>query len=167
MRRQPKSRFRLLGFWCALTAGPLVAAEAEVSFQNEIEPILRRHCAECHGPDEQESGFRLDRLASMLSGGESGEPAIVPGDPMSSYLIKLIRQEVPGKEMPPEDPLAEDQIRLIEEWIAAGAKTPERYGPVKAEADLSHWAFKPIDRVDARGLDDFIRRKMNDKDLRL
>ena len=167
MNRQLTNRFHVLACCCALAANNLPSRGAEVRFESDIEPILKQHCVGCHGSDEQESRFRLDRLANMLSGGNSGEPAIVPGDPKSSYLVKLIRHKEPGKEMPPDDPLSEDQIGLIEKWIATGAKTPKRYGPAKAEADLSHWAFQPIARVAAIGPDDFIRRKLNDRGLQL
>jgi len=167
MNRQPKTRFHVLTFRCALAVGHLSAVGAEVQFEKDIEPILKQHCTGCHGPDEPESRMRLDRLASMLSGGDSGEPAIVPGDPKASYLVKLIRHKEPGKEMPPDDPLSEDQIELIEKWIASGAKTPESYGPAKAKADLSHWAFQPIKRVDAAGPDEFVRRKLNEHGLKL
>ena len=167
MARQLTTQFRVLACCCAIAASNLAARGREVRFEQDIEPILKQHCMGCHGADEQESRFRLDRLASMLSGGNSGEPAIVPGDLKSSYLVKLIRRDEPGKEMPPDDPLSEVQIGLIEKWIATGAKTPERYGPAKAEADLSHWAFQPVARVKATGPDDFVHRKLNDRGLQL
>ena len=117
-----------------------------VDFTQDIEPIIQAHCIDCHGPDEQESQFRLDRLANMLSGGNSGEPAVVPGKPDESFLLKLIRHKEPGKEMPPDESLSKGEIELIEQWIADGAKTPESYGPAKADVDLSHWAFQPVKR---------------------
>ena len=163
--RQPKTRFHILACWCVLAAGNLPAKDAKVEFVRDIEPILKQHCVGCHGPDEQESRFRLDRLAIMLSGGNSGEPAIVPGDPKSSYLVTLIRHQEPGKEMPPDATLSEDQIGLIEKWIAAGAQTPRSYGPAKAAADLSHWSFQPVARIGAMGPDEFIRRKLEDHGL--
>ena len=87
MIRQLKTRFRVLTCCCAFVAGNLAASGGEVRFEQDVEPILKQHCMGCHGSDEQESRFRLDRLASMLSGGNSGEPAIVPGDLKSSYLV--------------------------------------------------------------------------------
>ncbi len=133
--------------------------------RNDIEPIIQAHCIDCHGPDEQESQFRLDRLANMLSGGNSGEPAVVPGKPDESFLLKLIRHKEPGKEMPPDESLSKREIELIEQWIADGAKTPESYGPAKAEVDLSHWAFQPVKRVQSTGIDEFIRHKLTDNGL--
>ncbi len=136
-----------------------------VDFVQDIEPILQAHCIDCHGPDEQESQFRLDRLANMISGGNSGEPAIVQGKPEESFLLKLIRHEEPGKEMPPNESLSEGEIQLIEQWIAGGAKTPDRYGPAKADIELSHWAFRPVKRFQSAGIDELVRNKLTDNGL--
>ena len=136
-----------------------------VDFTQDIEPIIQTHCIDCHGPDEQESQFRLDRLANFLSGGNSGEPAVVPGKPDESFLLTLIRHEEPDKEMPPDESLSKREIELIEQWIADGAKTPESYGPAKAHADLSHWAFQPVRRYPSTGIDEFVRDKLTDKRL--
>lgn len=139
-------------------------------FDKEVEPIFREHCLDCHGPDEQQSQFRLDRLAPLLAGGNSGEPAVVPGDPNASYLVKLIRHEEPGWEMPPEQSLSPEEIAKIEQWIAAGANTPKHYGPAKVRTDLDHWSFQPIKRPDLAGgesnaIDDLVGRKLTEAGL--
>ncbi len=109
----------------------------------------------------------------MISGGNSGEPAVVPKNPEASYLLKLIRHEEVGKEMPPDESLSPEQVKLIETWIASGAPTPERYGPAEEQADLSHWAFQPVRRFDAdgrvsaAGIDDFILQRLRDEGLSL
>ena len=141
------------------------AADEPLDFIKQIEPILQSHCIDCHGPDEQEGQFRLDRLATMLSGGDSGEPAVVPGKPDESFLLKVIRHKEPGKEMPPGESLLQGEIDLLKQWIIGGAKTPERYGPAKAEADLSHWAFQPVMRPQLGSLDEFVRDKLTEKGL--
>ncbi|TWU06200.1 DUF1553 domain-containing protein [Stieleria varia] len=138
-----------------------------VDFVTEIEPILRDNCFDCHGPDQQEGQLRLDRLSGMRSGGNSGEPAVVPMRPEASHLLKLIRHEEAGKEMPPDDSLSPEQIKRIEEWIAGGALTPEGYGPAEEPTDLSHWAFQPVRKVDAAGIDDFIVQRLRDEGLSL
>src|SRR4051812_46285240 len=60
---------------------PAAAARAEEppEFGKDIRPLLERHCFECHGPQAQEAGLRLDVKQAALKGGESNEPAIVPG----------------------------------------------------------------------------------------
>lgn len=146
-----------------LTATLLATESVAIDFQADIEPILQAHCMDCHGPDEQNSRFRLDRLAVMLAGGNSGEPAVVPGKPDESYLVKLIRHEEPGREMPPDDSLADDEVQRIEQWITEGAMTPADYGPAKAQVELRHWSFQPIRRPDSdAGIDSLIDRKLSD-----
>src|ERR1700682_4175300 len=68
-------------------------------FKQRVEPILDDNCYSCH-QDSQSGGLRLDSYASILKGGKSGSP-IVPGDPETSLLIKMIRRN--GKlKMPPK-----------------------------------------------------------------
>src|SRR6056300_1143143 len=64
-----------------------------IDFEKNIEPILKSRCLECHGSEKQKGQFRVDRLASLLQGGDSGEAAVVPGNPKNSFLIKAIRHE--------------------------------------------------------------------------
>jgi mono/diheme cytochrome c family protein len=142
-------------------------ADETIDFGKQIAPIFAQHCIDCHGPDEQESQFRLDRRSTMLAGGDSGEPSVVPGEPESSFLLKLIRRDEPGMEMPPDESLAPQQVDLIERWIAGGAETPESYGPAKERAVLTHWSFQPIKRVESGSVDSFIRRKLTENGLTL
>ncbi|APZ92932.1 PSD1 and planctomycete cytochrome C domain-containing protein [Fuerstiella marisgermanici] len=155
------SGFALPGSRCA------TADDGAVDFTKQIEPILQQHCIDCHGPDEQESQFRLDRLSVMLSGGNSGEPAVVPREPDRSYLMKLIRHKEPGMEMPPDadERLSDEEVSLIERWITGGAHTPESYGPAKEKTKLTHWSFQPITRAESGSVDFFIQSKLAENDL--
>jgi len=146
------------------------ASAVPIDFAATIEPVLREHCWDCHGPDEANGQFRVDRLASLLSGGDSGEKAVVPGDPAGSFLIKAIRHQEPGYEMPPDsDPIPEADITNIERWIAQGAKVPEHYGPAEEPRELTHWSFLPIKKpappelggMDGPGgIDGFVQQKL-------
>ena len=138
---------RVIGVTFILLAGVMNAHSDEtrtIDFKTEIEPILVTNCIGCHGPEEQESEFRADRLASLLTGGNSGEPAIVAGQPSKSYLLKLIRHEEPNLEMPPDGRLSASEVKRIEKWIEQGASTPASYGPAQATTELTHWSFLPI-----------------------
>ena len=128
----------------------------EIDFKTQIEPILRNSCLDCHGPDEQESEFRVDRLANLLSGGNSGEPAVVAGKPQASYLLKLIRHEQPGLEMPPDGRLTASEVGRIEKWIEQGASTPASYGPTTAKVELKHWSFLPLHSPDNANIDTLV-----------
>ena len=77
------SLFFLL-FNCGVASGQ--DASALDHFELHIRPLLIAQCIECHGPDRQESGLRLDSREGWMKGGERG-PAITPGDPTVSLLF--------------------------------------------------------------------------------
>jgi mono/diheme cytochrome c family protein len=116
----------LLSFWAFV---PAIAAEpatpqADVSFFKNVLPILRqKNCTGCHQPAKQGGEYVMTDFATLLKGGESGSPAVVPGHPEKSYLIEQI---VPagGKAAMPKDapPLTEVEIATIRKWIEQGAK---------------------------------------------
>jgi len=123
-----------------------VKAHATVDYARDVQPILAAHCYQCHGPDKQKHHLRLDRRSSVLRGGDSGEPAVVPGDAHGSYLIKLVRGEVDGRRMPAKgEPLSEVQIATLEAWINAGVSWPnaqQESGSDKLTSDL--WSLQPV-----------------------
>jgi WD40 repeat protein/FtsZ-binding cell division protein ZapB len=96
------------------------AKAVTVNFAEHILPIVKARCASCHNEDKRRGGLSLESHASALAGGSSGA-VIAPGDPDGSRLLRLVmRVEEPN--MPPSgDPLTEEQINLIREWIAQGA----------------------------------------------
>ncbi len=155
---------RLYGVLCCLVGlalGMLLESPESfaVDFDREIEPILQSHCVDCHGPEEQEGGFRVDRRARLLRGGGSGEPAVVPEQPDSSYLLKLIRHEVAEYQMPPDGKLEDSEIAMLARWISEGAITPERYGPDEESHELSHWSFMPVERPNAGSIDELVEQR--------
>jgi mono/diheme cytochrome c family protein len=123
--------------------------------QHDVIPILLRRCTVCHGPRRQEGGLDLRTKAAMLMGGKSG-PAIVPGRPIESLLIK----KVSDGQMPPKPklvdasvkPIEASEIEMVAKWIAAGAPevevapdvattTPD---PIVTDKDRDFWAFRPL-----------------------
>ena len=131
----------------APTLGPL-SADEDVDYARDIQPLFARHCSDCHGPDTQEGRLRLDRRSSLIRGGDSGEPAIIPGKPELSHLLRLVRGEEAGKRMPPEpaEQLTPPQIQLLERWIAAGAPWPgaETEPDDDTSIQTNHWAYQPL-----------------------
>jgi mono/diheme cytochrome c family protein len=97
-------------------------ADKKVDFEKDIKPVLKKACLDCHGPDTQMSGFRIDQRDSALKGGEKGV-AIRPGKSAESPLIHYVARLVKGMEMPPaDDVFTRDQIALFRAWIDQGAK---------------------------------------------
>ncbi|MBS0265096.1 MAG: PSD1 domain-containing protein [Planctomycetes bacterium] len=149
----------------AVLAGQASAAPP-VDFQRDVQPILAEHCTLCHGvdPADRKSGLRLDLRDAALKGGESGEPAIVPGDPEKSPFIERIKSTDPGQVMPPpkhQKPLSPRQIETLTQWIREGAKYE------------SHWAFTAPQKATppaggpAHPIDAFVAGRLKDRQLTL
>jgi hypothetical protein len=126
------------------------AATERIDFEAEIRPLLLATCGDCHGPDTQESGLRLDVRHRAFKGGDFG-PVIIAGKAAESELITRINRGDPEKAMPPDKPLSPDEIALLTRWIDGGAEWPETDADrVARETDrdprLDHWAWQPVSR---------------------
>ncbi len=119
------------------TALPAAAANtAPVNFEQQIRPLLAEHCYECHGPEKQKSGLRLDRKSSALGTADSGKIPILPGHADASPLVQRIKSTDPDFAMPRKGAkLSAEQVSLIRAWIDQGATWPST-----GEAKV-HWAY--------------------------
>ncbi|MCA9268459.1 MAG: PSD1 domain-containing protein, partial [Planctomycetales bacterium] len=101
---------------------------AEREFTLQVLPLLKAKCLGCHGGDPKEikGEFSVVDRRLLLQGGESGDPAIVPGKPNEGTLLAALRWEG-DLEMPPKenDRLTAEQIATVERWIKAGAPWPD------------------------------------------
>lgn len=108
------------------------SAKAPVSFAEHIQPIFRRHCYGCHQGAKQLGRYVMTDFQTLIKGGETGEPAIVPGKPDESYLVSQITAVDGAAEMPksPAKPMSDVEVELIRRWIAEGAHNdaPEDLG---------------------------------------
>lgn len=128
-----KSSARILAIsllW--LAAGVADAADdvAEQLYVRRIQPLLSEKCLACHGNDLKkiEGGFDMRSLLTLLKGGDSEQPAIVPGKPLESPLyLAVTRTHKDWSAMPPKDAdkLTAVQIGWIKDWIAGGAPWPD------------------------------------------
>lgn len=120
-------------------------------FEKEIRPLLITHCYQCHSEsaDEREGDLVLDSRDGWLTGGDSG-PAVVPGDIAASHLIRAVRYDDDGLQMPPVKPLDTADIARLEQWVRIGAPAPEKVSvsasdnPADPIAGKDHWAFRPL-----------------------
>jgi cytochrome c553 len=157
-------------------------AEEAKFFETRIRPLLIDSCTKCHGAEKQRGGLRLDSRAALLKGGDSG-PAILPGKPGESLLIKAVRYE--GPEMPPKKRLKPEEVVALTRWIASGAVWPgsEQVRPAASagqplqisDADRRFWSFRPLVRPAVPGvrnqalvrnpIDAFVLRQLEEKGL--
>src|SRR5437773_7331964 len=140
----------------ALSSAALVSAAEFKSehyefFEKKIRPVLVEHCYKCHSASSEKlkGELFLDTKEGMLKGGESGKPAVVPGDADKSRLIEAIRYGNEDLQMPPKKAggkLSEEQIADFVAWVNLGAPDP-RTGKVPRSAfhvpRSQHWAFQP------------------------
>jgi len=118
------------------------AAVVPVDFARDVQPMLSKHCASCHGPEKQKGGWRVDIRATALKGGDSG-PAFVAGKSAESHLIQLVAGTDPDKVMPPKgDRLTPAQIGLLRAWIDQGAAWPDDGKSARTRSE--HWSLQPV-----------------------
>lgn len=122
-----------------------------VNFERDIRPLLHARCIECHGPEKQKGGLRLDTKTAAMKGGASG-PAIVPGKSADSELIRRVVSSDSADRMPAKgEPLSPREIALLRAWIDAGATWPETETPASGEAKradkASWWSLQPLANV--------------------
>ena len=130
-------------------AADIPTAEQLLFFENRIRPVLTEHCYKCHSNQSKsvKGELKLDSREGWNKGGESGQPAIVPGDAKKSYLLKAIRHEDPAPAMPPKSKLSANQIADLTAWVKMGAPDPRGVATISNPAESTDWwSLKPLTR---------------------
>jgi hypothetical protein len=104
----------------------------KIDFARDIQPVLASKCIRCHGPETHESGLRLDDPKAAFAKLESGQHAVVAGQPDASELIRRVTADESERMPPEEPPLNATQVTALRQWIADGATWP------------NHWAYEPL-----------------------
>jgi hypothetical protein len=146
----------LFGVAAVLLCGPTTIAAGDDTekgvavFRDRVEPLLKKRCFECHSHEagEASGGLMLDSRAGWEAGGDSG-PAVEPGDPEKSRLVRAVEYGDPDLQMPPDGKLPEADIAVFTEWVRRGAIDP-RAGTARSrkEIDLAEgrkfWCYRPV-----------------------
>ena len=175
-------------------AAPAPVAKADPAgvefFEKKVRPVLAQQCYKCHSATSEKlkGGLRLDARDLMLKGGESG-PAIVPGDPAHSLLIKAVRYEDKDTQMPPKTKLPPQAVADLGRWVEMGAPWPAEavaaapvakagggYGADYDKLRKEHWAWQPVKAAQPPAVRDaawplcdvdrFVLAKLEDKGLK-
>ena len=132
-----------------------VSKEQAEFFETKVRPVFSENCYRCHSAEggKDKGGLTLDSRDGMLKGGESG-PAVVPGEPEKSVLVKAIGYLDPDLQMPPKgEKLSAQQIADITAWVKMGAPVPASGGAIKSklsgltEKAREHWSYRPVKKV--------------------
>ena len=174
-----------LAVWAVSVAGWVSAADGDLEFfEKKIRPVLVERCYKCHSSSgsKPKGGLRLDRRASVFGGGDSG-PAIVPGKPDASLLLKAMSWSGVVSEMPPDSKPSDSVLADFREWIARGAAFPadsapasDKPRPVDIEQGRGFWSFQPVRTWPApkvsepnwprRKIDSFVREQLDRHQMR-
>ena len=131
-----------------LWAAPSPAETPDEFFSAEVEPILRDHCYPCHShaSGTMKGGLTLDWRSGWEAGGSQG-PAVKPGDPDQSLLIRAIRRAEGQRKMPPDEALTPEEQAILIRWVREGAPDPRTTAPVDSQAiSTDWWSLRPLVR---------------------
>ena len=118
-------------------------SHSEVSFKNNVFPILQKNCSVCHSPSGvgyANSGFSVVSYQAVMKGTSNGR-VITPGSSVASTLVRLIQHQADQSiNMPKEYQvivrdhrehfllgkdarwLSKEDIDIITKWVDQGAK---------------------------------------------
>lgn len=94
-------------------------------FESKIRAVLAKHCYQCHADKAARGKRRLDTRDAVHKGGVSG-PALVPGEPAKSLIVKAIHQTDPDLAMSPRPnaKLPDHVVADLEKRIKMGVPDP-------------------------------------------
>ena len=91
--------------------------EGQISFSNDVFPIIDNRCINCHGEEKIEEGLNMTSYAGIMAGSVNGM-VVIPGDPENSLFVEMVAtQKMPkrGAKLTPA------QVQIFSDWVAQGA----------------------------------------------
>ena len=142
-RRRPRSR---------LPCKP----PAAVDFARDVQPMLERHCYECHGTKKARGRLRLHAADYIAKGGADRAGRSSPGDAEQSLLMRRVLGLDGEDRMPLDaDPLSDGELATLRGVDRSGRGAARRAGrrPTAAADVEEHWAYvKPVRPAAAGGV---------------
>ena len=125
-----------------LLVNTAVAVDSDKVFQQDVAPILQKHCFACHNSEDRKGDFAIQTKAEVL---ESGY--IESGDPNASHFLAVLKPDGNDPPAMPKDrePLKQEEIEVLAAWIRSGAFWPEDYvieEPAIKSTDW--WSWNPL-----------------------
>ncbi len=85
-----------------------------------VQEVFTKNCMPCHAAAKPKAGINLTNYAGVIKGGREGA-IVTPGHADGSKIIMAMHGKG-AKQMPPAGALPADTIKIVEDWINAGAK---------------------------------------------
>ena len=147
--------------------------QRKVDFNTQVKPIFNKKCIVCHGGVKRQADFSLLFRSEALAPNKSGKPAIVPGDPAHSEMIRRLTLKDPEERMPyKHEPLSGAEIDILRQWIKEGAPWGDHWAyvavkqtNVPTEAKLLGFFGSAKDDWAKNDIDHFILQKLKEKKL--
>ena len=138
------------------------AGESPQTTEDAAAGLFATHCYSCHNDVDREGGLSMQTHAALIKGGENG-PALIPGDADESRMVQMVEGFLEPT-MPEDDFLFDEDIKIIRDWIEAGAPAwrgnlarlkvvnlPDIEPTVATQAEIASIAFHPEGRLLAAG----------------
>jgi hypothetical protein len=125
---------------CLLVAACASAQTPGDFFEKSIRPLLLTKCGACHTGPAAAAGLKLESRESVLKGGSRG-PAVAPGKPGESLLVRAVRHQEGNLVMPPGPKLSDAETALLARWVEMGA--PWGAAPGAGGDAETFWSFSP------------------------
>ncbi len=110
-----------------------------VDFHKEVAPIFKARCWQCHGPQQQQGGLRLDEKTIAFQGGLSGKKLVEPPTD-ESELLRRVTSDDPTIAMPKEGGrLTMSELEVLRRWVVARAPWPEKLPPSARDEFLTRY----------------------------
>jgi mono/diheme cytochrome c family protein len=144
-----------------------------IDYNTQVKPIFNKNCITCHGGVRRKAGFSLLFRSEALANTESGKPAIIPGDPEHSEMIRRLTLKDPEERMPyKHEPLTSGEIDILRKWVKQGAQwgnhwayTTVQQTPVPTEGKFLGFIGSSKDDWAKNDIDYFILQKLQEKKL--
>lgn len=114
--------FRAAIFTALIVGAVAMSAHGQqkVTFDQNVLPLLRDKCINCHGADKAKGGLDMSTYGKLMEGGSSGV-VVKPGDADGSRLFTLAAHKEEPKMPPNAAALSKESLDLVRTWIVSGA----------------------------------------------
>ncbi len=102
--------------------GPISAAGRPVTFAEDVGPLLKTACAECHSGAGAKGAFSVETRESVLKGGAGYGVVVRPGDAAKSSLLTIVAGKDEDLPAPEKHRLPAKPQAQLRRWIETGAK---------------------------------------------